>query len=494
MRGACFTATAWIAWALVVSAQNPAAPPRSAPANLPDTNPYKSPADVAMGRALYSGRCGHCHGQNGAGGRGLPLNTGRFRYGGSDRELFMTIRNGIPNTEMPGAFNLPDIEVWRMVGYVQQLGRQGAPEPITGDASAGAAAYARNACAQCHTIAGQGGFLGPDLTDIGGVRAVRHLRESIVDPNADLPLDYRSVVVTGTNGSRTSGIHLNEDEYSIHLRDMDGNLRSFMKRDVKDVALPRQSMMPSYATLSPSEVDNLVAYLASLRASRAVKPARQEDAVVWTFDRLDTIGGHKTTILGDPKIVDTPAGKAVEFDGVDDALFIEHHPLAGAETFTWEAIFRPDGGEAQQRWFHLNELPATGADTENRMLFEIRVVGDEWYLDSYAQSGAAGKALMNKQARHPLRAWYHVASVYDGKEFRNYVDGVREGAAEITFVPHGPGRTSVGVRINKVFYFKGAVRLARFTRRALDPKEFLSSRTVQHGIDRVLQDVEPRRF
>ena len=101
---------------------------------------------------------------------------------------------------------------------------------------------------------------------------------------------------------------------------------------------------------------------------------------------------------------------------------------------------------------------------------------------------------MNKQARHPLRAWYHVASVYDGKEFRNYVDGVREGAAEITFVPHGPGRTSVGVRINKVFYFKGAVRLALVTRRALDPKEFLSSRTVQHGIDRVLQDVEPRRF
>ena len=62
------------------------------------------------------------------------LNTGRFRHGGSDRELFLTIRNGIPNTEMPGAFNLPDMEVWRMVGYVQQLGRQGASEPITGDA------------------------------------------------------------------------------------------------------------------------------------------------------------------------------------------------------------------------------------------------------------------------------------------------------------------------------------------------------------------------
>ena len=110
------------------------------------------------------------------------------------------------------------------------------------------------------------------------------------------------------------------------------------------------------------------------------------------------------------------------------------------------------------------------------MLFEIRVVGDEWYLDSYAQSGAASKALMNRQARHPLRAWYHVASVYDGREFRNYVDGVQENAAELHLAPHGQGRASVGARINKTFYFKGAVRLARFTRRALTPAEFVSWR------------------
>ena len=63
--------------------------------------------------------------------------------------------------------------------------------------------------------------------------------------------------------------------------------------------------------------------------------------------------------------------------------------------------------------------------------------------------------------------------MYDGKEFSNYVDGVREGAAELQLAPHGPGHASVGVRINKVFYFKGAVRLARFTRRALPPSEFL---------------------
>ena len=197
-------------------------------------------------------------------------------------------------------------------------------------------------------------------------------------------------------------------------------------------------------------------------------------SVVWRFDRLDAIGGHKTTVLGEPRVIDAPLGKAVEFDGVDDALFIENHPLAGAETFTFEAIFRPDGGQVEQRWFHLSERdPATGADTDNRMLFEIRVAGDKWFLDSFNQSGAASKALMNRQALHPLAVWHHVASVYDGKEFRNYVDGVQEGAAQLHLAPHGPGHASVGVRINKVFYFKGAVHLARFTRSALSPTEFL---------------------
>jgi putative heme-binding domain-containing protein len=473
MRLTCVIAGLWAACLVSASAQNPSRQGRVVPPNLPEVNPYGSAADLAIGRAIYNGRCGHCHGLSGEGGRGAVLNAGWFRYGGSDRDLFVTIRNGIPDSEMPGV-NIPDMEVWRLVGYVQQLGRQGGSDPATGDAAAGATVYARAACAQCHTIGAQGGILGPDLTDIGIRRAVRHLRQSIVDPSADIPLDYRPVSVTDAKGTVVSGIHLNEDEYSVHLRDSSGNLRSFMKRELKDLTLPRQSLMPPYPMLSATDLENLVAYLSSLRPATASVPRQPEDAAVWTFDRLENIGGHKTTVLGTPKIVDSPVGKAVEFDGIDDALFIDDHPLAGAATFTWEAIFRPDGGEPQQRWFHLSEQDPSGADTDNRMLFEIRVVGNEWYLDSHIQSGEATKTLMNRESRHPLGAWYHVASVYDGKEFRNYVDGVREGAGEVRLAPQGPGHSSVGVRINKVFYFKGAVSLARFTKRALAPAEFLS--------------------
>jgi hypothetical protein len=197
---------------------------------------------------------------------------------------------------------------------------------------------------------------------------------------------------------------------------------------------------------------------------------------VWTFDRIDRIGGHATTVLGHPRVIETPYGKAVEFNGVDDGLLIDNHPLAGAETFTWEAIFRPDGGNAEQRWFHLEENPATGSDADNRMLFEIRVIDGRWCLDAFNRSGAVQKALLNRANLHELGKWHHVAAVYDGKEFRSYVDGVPDGAATVHLTPQGPGRAAVGVRINKLYYFKGAVRMARFTRRALAPSEFLNAK------------------
>jgi hypothetical protein len=210
--------------------------------------------------------------------------------------------------------------------------------------------------------------------------------------------------------------------------------------------------------------------------SIAVLAQRSGDSVTWTLDDVNRIGGHKTEILGDPKVIDTPLGKAILFDGKDDAIYVPAHPLANAATFTWEAIFRPDGGAVEQRWFHLAEQES-GADTGNRMLYEIRVNGNQWYLDSFVASKTGSKALLNRDHLHPLGRWYHVASVYDGKTFRNYVNGVLEGSAEVQFAPQGNGRSSIGVRINKVNYFQGAVRLARFSKRALTVSEFLKAPT-----------------
>ncbi len=207
---------------------------------------------------------------------------------------------------------------------------------------------------------------------------------------------------------------------------------------------------------------------------------------LWTFDRLDAIGGIKTTVEGQPRVVDTPVGRSLEFDGVDDAVWIERHPLAGASTFTVEAIFRPDGGAFEQRWLHLAERdpktgllasaehPKTGQDANARFLFELRVVDNTWYLDAFVNGPGYNRALMFKDKRHPLGQWYHVAQTYDGKMFRSYVNGVLQGEAAIAFTPQGEGATSLGTRINRRNYFKGAIRLARFTPRALPPDQFLT--------------------
>ena len=208
-------------------------------------------------------------------------------------------------------------------------------------------------------------------------------------------------------------------------------------------------------------------------------------AILWTFDRLDNIGGVMTTVEGNPKIVETPLGKAIEFDGVDDAVWIEKHPLAGAATFTFEAIYRPDGGAFEQRWFHLAERdpktgllagaehPKTGQDPNPRFLFELRTVENNWYLDAFVNGPGYNRALMFKDKLHPVGQWYHVAQTFDGRMFRSYVNGVLQGEAEVPFQPQGPGATSLGTRINRRNYFKGAIRQARFTPRALTPDQFL---------------------
>ena len=198
-------------------------------------------------------------------------------------------------------------------------------------------------------------------------------------------------------------------------------------------------------------------------------------AETWRFDRTDQIGGHATTALGHPRVVETPIGKAVEFNGVDDALFVDVHPLAGAQTFTFEVIFRPDpGGQPEQRFFHLQERDGrTGTDTNTRMLLEIRVIGDRWCLDGFALSGTESKALIDREKLHSLGVWHHAAMVYDGHELRTYVDGVVQDHALLHLAPQDAGHSSAGVRINQRDYFKGAIYEARFTDRALPPSGFL---------------------
>jgi len=191
-------------------------------------------------------------------------------------------------------------------------------------------------------------------------------------------------------------------------------------------------------------------------------------AVTWMLSSLDNFP-QPLTLIGKPQVIKTPYGQALLFDGQNDALIVNTNPLSGAGAFTLEAVFRPDaGGRAEQRWLHIQE--ATG---DNRVLLETRLAGDYWFLDTFIKGGDNSHALYAENFKHRLGEWYHVALVFDGATMRHYVDGKEELSAPLTIKPLVGGLTAIGVRLNRMFWFKGAILKARFTTRALQPKEFM---------------------
>jgi quinoprotein glucose dehydrogenase len=156
-----------------------------------------------------------------------------------------------------------------MVAFVKRLGSAGARETATGDPQAGRMVYeAKGGCAACHAVKEKGGRLGPDLTEIGLRRSLKFLRDSLTDPSSYIDRQYRSATAIEPNGTKTRGVVLNEDDYSIQMRDLNEELRSFLKSDLAEIRHERESLMPSYeSALSEKEIDNLVAYLSSLRGN-----------------------------------------------------------------------------------------------------------------------------------------------------------------------------------------------------------------------------------
>ena len=218
-------------------------------------------------------------------------------------------------------------------------------------------------------------------------------------------------------------------------------------------------------------------------------PALAQRSITWRFDNLTKIGGTQVTTVGSPQLVDTPIGRAVHFEGhgntstdpqsgnpTGDALYFNTAPLTGFATYTFEVIFRPSSkGAPAQRFFHMQD-----AASPSRRMFEIRIVNNQWCLDTVGIDLHApapeqhGVTLACDPAHlHPLDRWYAVAATYDGHTLRGYVDGVLQGEIPITLQPLPPGTTSVGTRIDKRDFFTGDIYSARFTPTVLSPSDFL---------------------
>lgn len=258
-------------YSVVIASSSPTAtnPPAIAP---------RVSAELKRGRHLFETHCAACHGPNGEGGKGPTLAQPTLPRASDYTALIRIISEGIWNTEMPRA--LMDGEDIRLVAkFVMSLGSQPV-EVVPGDPERGAQIYAtKGGCAVCHMIHGKGGVFGPDLTEVGRRRSAAYLRRSLIDPNADVPQSYSAwrsdvslpenflyVRLVTQDDQEFAGVRVNEDTFSIQIRDTTGAIHSFFKSELAELHKDfGKSPMPSYANaLTKDELDDLVAYLASL--------------------------------------------------------------------------------------------------------------------------------------------------------------------------------------------------------------------------------------
>ena len=225
------------------------------------------PSDTAAGRRIFDAQCAWCHGNGGDGGAGPNLH-GKLRNATTLSSIVDIIDTGLPGTDMP-SFRLTERETRQTATYVLSLSRSAA-RPGPGNAQRGAALYTSNGCGSCHVVDGRGGILGPELSTIGGRRGSVYLREALVKPAASHPPGYLVVKAVPTSGAEVRGIRVNEDVFFLHIRDASGNVHTLEKSALARVDRELDgTLMPSYdARLSPAQLDDLVAYLATLRGAK----------------------------------------------------------------------------------------------------------------------------------------------------------------------------------------------------------------------------------
>ncbi len=236
----------------------------------PTRNATRKPNELALGKKLYNNQCALCHGIGGAGGRGPALNQPKLTHAPTQAALLKVIQEGIPGTEMPDFWSLNNDEARQVAAYVRSLGRVAAVK-LPGKAARGKELFdGKGNCLACHVVRGTGGVSGPELTEIGLRRGAAHLRAAVIDPNAATPEGFLLVTVTTATGQRVRGVRLNEDPFTIQLRDASQRLHSFRKADLQDLKKELGvSTMPSYKeAFTTAELDDLIAYLASLRGER----------------------------------------------------------------------------------------------------------------------------------------------------------------------------------------------------------------------------------
>jgi putative heme-binding domain-containing protein len=231
-------------------------------------------ADLAEGEKIFKVHCARCHGIAGQGGEGSNLVRSKLKYATDDQALIDLLDEGIPGTGMPAIWTLDEHQTAQVAGYVRTLGELEAEE-MPGNPGRGKDIYQKSGgCPACHIIAGHGIGIGPELTHVGDQRGLDYLRQSLTDPAAtqSQTMGYQNYLTVRVKSlqAEVEGLRVNEDAFTIQVRDMSGTIHSFRKDELTEFEkIFAHSLMPEYsAALSDEDMDDLISYMMSLRSEQ----------------------------------------------------------------------------------------------------------------------------------------------------------------------------------------------------------------------------------
>lgn len=234
-------------------------------------NPLESdPRAARAGGVLYRSQCATCHGGDARGITGIDAPDLTLIWatdGTTDERVFQTIRNGVPGSIMP-PHGFTDPETWMLVSYLRSVAVTAATE-FSGDAVRGSGLFL-SSCASCHRVKGEGGSLGPDLSQITNRRSAAALINSVREPSAVIARRYQPVTVvfeglSAGSRQRVQGTLKSEDAFSIQMMDTNQQLRAFMKADLLEFLRESDSLMPAFSRteLSSAELEDILTFLQS---------------------------------------------------------------------------------------------------------------------------------------------------------------------------------------------------------------------------------------
>jgi cytochrome c oxidase cbb3-type subunit III len=228
------------------------------------------------GKSAFNSTCAGCHGLDGRGSEKAPgISSSAKVQHLTDAQISNVISNGVPGTGMPAFHALTAAQVRSVVSYLRLLQGRGAARQLPGNAERGKAVFSgKGECASCHVVAGEGGFLGPDLTGYGSEKSADEIQKALLNSARVIPVGYRAAAVTTRDGTRIEGLIRNEDNFSVQLQSEDGSFHFLQKADLQNFEYLNQSWMPSDydKRLTGTELKDLISYLMSVGA--ASQPVR----------------------------------------------------------------------------------------------------------------------------------------------------------------------------------------------------------------------------